>query len=290
MSRDDHKVSNISSDAIFAVRPIGPLSFIVAFTFCFILLFLDLRNNISDSYRGYGHDLLNPIFKIIDLPRMVFEKSKLRFKGRNEILEELEEKNRTIKELEVVSMQLQEIQKINEELGFTWDSVLNKKENYFLTKKVQISGNSFNPLLVLETYRNIQLSKGSAVISKQGIVGRVSSFGSKNLEVMLVQDSKSFIPIKTSITDYHAIVQGAGLEREGKLINVKKTANIKIGEKILTSGVAGVFPYGYVVGIISEIEDLPDNKYLEAKVLFSSNPKNIDFFLVNQDNKKSKNF
>ena len=290
MSRDDHKVSKISSDAIFAVRPIGPLSFIAAFSFCFILLFLDLRNNISDSYRGYGHDLLNPIFKIIDLPRMVFEKSKLRFKGRNEILEELEEKNRTIKELEVVSMQLQEIQKINEELGFTWDSVLNKKENYFLTKKVQISGNSFNPLLVLETYRNIQLSKGSAVISKQGIVGRVSSFGSKNLEVMLVQDSKSFIPIKTSITDYHAIVQGAGLEREGKLINVKKTANIKIGEKILTSGVAGVFPYGYVVGIISEIEDLPDDKYLNAKVLFSSNPKNIDFFLVNQDNKKSKNF
>ena len=288
MSRDDHKVSNISSDAIFAVRPIGPIAFISSFLICFILLFLDIRNSISDSYRGHGHDLLNPIFKFIDLPRITFEKLRLRIKEKSFLLEQLKEKNEIIEQLEVTNLQLQEIQKANRELGFTWESISSQKEKYFLTKKVQVSGNPFNPILVLEIFADAEFTKGSAVISKQGIAGRVSSVGSSSLEVMLVQDSKSFIPIKTSITDYHAIVQGAGLEREGKLINVKKTAELKKGEKILTSGVAGVFPYGYEVGTISEIIDLPDDKYLKVKVLFSSNPLMIDFFLVNQTKQQNK--
>ena len=39
MSGEDHKVSKISSDAIFAVKPISPLKFILAFTVCFVLIF-----------------------------------------------------------------------------------------------------------------------------------------------------------------------------------------------------------------------------------------------------------
>ena len=56
---------------------------------CIILLFLDIRNSISDSYRGYGHDLLNPIFKFIDLPRITFEKLKLRIKEKSFLLKKI---------------------------------------------------------------------------------------------------------------------------------------------------------------------------------------------------------
>ena len=66
-------------------------------------------------------------------------------------------------------------------------------------------------------------------------------------------------------------------------IKIKKTANIEKGEELMTSGIGGVFPFGYRVGIISEIYDSADNEYLEVKVDFSSDPLVIDFFLVNKE-------
>ena len=58
-------------------------------------------------------------------------------------------------------------------------------------------------------------------------------------------------------------------------------SSVKAG--LITSGIGGVFPFGYRVGIISEILDSADNEYLEAKVDFSSDPLVIDFFLVSKE-------
>ena len=283
MSSEDHKVSKISSDAIFAVKPISPLKFILAFTVCFVLIFLDLRTGFSNSYRGYTQDFLNPVFKLIELPFITLEKIKARYKDKTTLIKELEDKDQKIFQLEITNNQIKEVQDRNKELGLLWDSALNESIDYLLAKKVQISGTSFRPLLVLENLNSVEPALGAAVISKHGITGRISSKGSFNTEVMLVQDPRSFIPVKTSNTNNHAIVQGSGLERDGKLINIKKTANIEKGEELITSGIGGVFPFGYRVGIISEIHDSADDEYLEVKVDFSSDPLVIDFFLVNKE-------
>ena len=282
MSSEDHKVSKISSDAIFAIKPIGPLSFIASFFFCFVVLFLDIRFHFIDAYRGQAQDFINPIFSIINLPKVALDKVILRYKDKTTLIAELEEKNQEIYLLNITNTQISEIQKVNEELGLLWQKALTGNKDYFLAKKIQISGTSFRPILVIEYDKGTPVNLDSAVISKHGVAGRISSIGRINAEVLLAQDPRSFIPVKTRITRNQAIVQGGGLDRKGALINIKKTASFTEGEEILTSGLAGVFPPGYSVGTISKITDSPDSEFLDIEIIFSSTPSTLDFFLVNQ--------
>ena len=53
-----------------------------------------------------------------------------------------------------------------------------------------------------------------------------------------------------------------------------------MGEKLYTSGIAGIFPEGILVGEIVTINDLTDSEYLEIEVSFIQSPLNQDFYLI----------
>ena len=74
MSGEDHKVSKITSEAIFAVRPISATSFILSFIICLSLLLVDIKYKASDEVRGYAHDLLLPLYKTVELPGKFLKK------------------------------------------------------------------------------------------------------------------------------------------------------------------------------------------------------------------------
>ena len=76
------------------------------------------------------------------------------------------------------------------------------------------------------------------------------------------------------------MVQGRGLGRLGKLINIKKTADFQEGEVLLSSGLGDIFPSGFYVAKINSISDEPDNEFLDINVTFISFPESEDFFLV----------
>ena len=68
MSSGDHKVSKITSEAIFAVRPITSTSFLISLVLCLSLLLVDIKYKVSDEIRGYAHDVLLPIYKTVEIP------------------------------------------------------------------------------------------------------------------------------------------------------------------------------------------------------------------------------
>ena len=74
MSRGDHKVSKITSEAIFAVRPITSTSFLISLVLCLSILLLDIKYKVSDEIRGYAHDVLLPLYKTVEVPGKFFNK------------------------------------------------------------------------------------------------------------------------------------------------------------------------------------------------------------------------
>ena len=71
-----------------------------------------------------------------------------------------------------------------------------------------------------------------AVLSNEGLVGRINSLGVFTADVMLVQDIRSSVPIITSESSLHASLKGMGLGRMGELQFIKKTAQFQEGEKV----------------------------------------------------------
>ena len=281
MSRGDHKVSKITSEAIFAVRPITSTSFLISLVLCLSLLLVDIKYKVSDEIRGYAHDVLLPLYKTLQVPGKFINKASDTWQTNQELRKKILSYEEDNEKLQLINSQLKELTTRNQELNLVWESAQIDKEAYLLGQKMKLSSNPINPVLILDVYDpKSVLLVNQPVLSKEGIIGKVISVGLRSVEVMLSQDPESLIPVISAESRLHAILKGHGLERKGQLINVKKTAAFKKGEELYSSGLGKVFPPNYLVGRVIHIEDKPDNEFLNIEVEFLKLPEEQDYFLV----------
>ena len=281
MSSGDHKVSKITSEAIFAVRPISSTRFLIYFVFCLSLLLIDIRFNLSNEIRGYAHDVLLPLYKIVEVPSQFINKASEIRQSNQQLKKDLLSYKEDNEKLKLINSQLKDLTKRNQELNLIWNSAQIDKEAYLLGQKMNLSSNPLKPVLILDVNDpDSILEINQPVLSKEGIIGKVKSVGLRSVEVMISQDPQSLIPVISSTTRLHGILKGYGLQRKGQLINVKKTAAFKEGEDLYSSGLGKVFPPNYLVGKVVLIEDTPDNEFLNIDVEFIDLPEEQDYFLV----------
>ena len=127
-------------------------------------------------------------------------------------------------------------------------------------------------------FNQIMLDKGSkdgikkdmAVITKHGLVGKISRVYSHSSEIKLITcDDVNFkvsVAIQTNSGDSYAILNGYDAKRELVTVTgVDKMSDVKKGDTITTSGLGGMFPSGIYIGVVEEVKD---DKYDLSKTLY----------------------
>jgi rod shape-determining protein MreC len=94
--------------------------------------------------------------------------------------------------------------------------------------------------------------KGRAVVTSEGLVGRVTEVGEFTARVMLITDFSSRIAVTVGTAGERAIMGGANAELP-RLLHVSRTAAIAKGDRVVTSGHDGVLPAGLPVGEVAEV-------------------------------------
>jgi rod shape-determining protein MreC len=280
MLKREHKVSNISSEAIFAIPAMKPSRVIFASIFCLLLMIIDIRYESGSYIRSFSNDMLKPITFLTRFPLQIYENFNLFFSSRVNLekkVQYLEEENLKLK---AANQFMEKISIDNSKLNALWSSLSIDKERFLISKKSFLSSNEYQPLLVLDINSKQIVKKDSAVVSEQGLAGRVSSIGFSSAEVLLVQDIRSSIPVISSDSSLHATLEGNGLGRNGKLKFLSKTAEFSAGERVYTSGLGEIFPDGILVGEVVSVTDPVDSEFLEVEIFFYSDPINQDYFLI----------
>jgi rod shape-determining protein MreC len=282
MLKREHKVSHISSEAIFAIPAMKPSKVVFAVIFCLCLMISDVKFETSSYLRSVSHEIFKPISWVIKLPSYLIDTSSNFLSSRSSLntkLKDLEKENFKLRS----SNQLMKKLSVDfERLNSLWSSSALNEDRFIISRKNLLSSNEFQPLLVLDIGRGHDIKVNDVVISELGLVGRVSNRSLTTAEVLLIHDIRSSIPIVSESSSLHATLRGAGLERKGQLKYVKKTAKFSVGEKVYTSGLGEIFPSGILVGEIYSINDPADSEFLEIEISFSQTPLNRDYFLIYQ--------
>jgi rod shape-determining protein MreC len=282
MLKREHKVSHISSEAIFAIPAMKPSKVVFAIIFCLCLMISDVKFETSSYLRSVSHEIFKPISWVIKLPSYLIDTSSNFLSSRSSLntkLKDLEKENFKLRS----SNQLMKKLSVDfERLNSLWSSSVLNEDRFIISRKNLLSSNEFQPLLVLDIGRGNDIKVNDVVISELGLVGRVSNRSLTTAEVLLIHDIRSSIPIVSESSSLHATLRGDGLERKGQLKYVKKTAKFSVGEKVYTSGLGEIFPSGILVGEIYSINDPADSEFLEIEISFSQTPLNRDYFLIYQ--------
>ncbi len=125
----------------------------------------------------------------------------------------------------------------------------------FVTARVIAdSGNAFAHSLLLNAGERDGVSKGQAVITGDGLVGRINSVGARSARLLLITDLNSRIPVVVESTRTRAILAGDNNYRP-RLIHLPPGAAVSPGDRVVTSGHGGAFPPGLPVGAVASVSD-----------------------------------
>jgi len=97
------------------------------------------------------------------------------------------------------------------------------------------------------------VARGQAALTGEGLVGRVSEVGNRAARVILVTDLNSRVPVVVEGPQQRALLTGDNSERPS-LRYLDAGAQIKIGDRVVTSGQGGVFPPGLPVGVVASLD------------------------------------
>jgi len=106
----------------------------------------------------------------------------------------------------------------------------------------------------------ILIDKGTAdrvqenlpVVTDAGVLGHIIEAGPTSSKVLLITDSRSAVDALFQDSRVQGIVVGTG-ERWCQMKFVEKTAAVKVGDRVVSSGLGGIFPKGVLIGSVTEV-------------------------------------
>lgn len=134
-------------------------------------------------------------------------------------------------------------------------NVKDERAAAFITARVIAdAGGTFAHSLILNAGSSDGVRKGQAVMTGEGLVGRVQETGSRSSRILLLTDLNSRIPVLVEPSRVRGVLAGNNTDRP-RLIHLPPGAVVSPGERIVTSGHAGAFPPGVAVGTIATVSD-----------------------------------
>lgn len=102
---------------------------------------------------------------------------------------------------------------------------------------------------------------GQAVIDEDGVVGQITRVYPFSSEVTLVTDKELALPIQIERTGLRAIAFGSGRDNLIGLPYLPSNADIQRGDRLVASGIDGVYPAGLAVAQVISVERSADSPF-----------------------------
>jgi rod shape-determining protein MreC len=143
------------------------------------------------------------------------------------------------------------------------------RQNYKLEASLVIGQDPHGPgsWIIADKGRSKGIESGMPVIISEGIlVGKVGEVYDQSSQVILLTDSKSSVNVTDLATGAKGILMGE--YNLGLILGmVEQTEILNIGDDIVTSGLGGLMPKGFLIGKIQQVGGTRDKLFQEALVI-----------------------
>jgi rod shape-determining protein MreC len=119
---------------------------------------------------------------------------------------------------------------------------------------IGVGGGTFERSVLVGAGSGDNVVRGFPVVDESGLLGRVIHVGRWTSRVLLITDLNSRVPVRVERTGALAIAEGQN-EAFLRLRFLPRGANVRVGDRILTSGHGGAYPPDLPVARVSEITE-----------------------------------
>ena len=133
-------------------------------------------------------------------------------------------------------------------------SVVEPGGRFVTGRIVGMSSGAFVRTAIVNAGRLHGVGVGQAVVTMDGMLGRIVEVGSRSARVLLLADLNSRIPVLTERDRIPAVLAGDNSD-ELSLMFVTGAVDLRPGQRLVTSGEGGMLPPGLPVALVTERVD-----------------------------------
>jgi rod shape-determining protein MreC len=165
---------------------------------------------------------------------------------------ENEKLRKRIQQLEIERNQLLEAEATNQRLQQLLEFRSRLPSGSVTASVIADSASSWFKSCLLDKGSADGVRKGMAVVTPLGVVGQVVGVTGRTAKVLLLTDANSGVDVLVQRTRARGIVSGS-LDNGTTLKYVKRSEDIQEGDRLVTSGLDGIFPKGIIVGTVIKV-------------------------------------
>ena len=233
---------------------------IIVLSVAFLGLIIFTFSRDTNGLEGTAGDALNPLQRIaytVNSGAKDFVDFFLNFSA---VKEENKEVTKENKELQSELTQKSDLQSENERLRALLDFKEQRNNyNYITTNIIGISGGGIIDGYAVDKGQNDGIEKGMVVIAANGLVGKVSKVESNwsIVQAIINENIKVGVMVEgtSTITGILAGYKDNSNDNLVKVSNLPIDSTIKVGDKIITSGVGLLYPKEIQVGEVLSVEE-----------------------------------
>lgn len=267
--------------SIFSQKPLFIRMTIGFLVGALILMLLDSKNpEWFAPLRGFSHASMQPIYQVSVGPSYAMEYAQ----GSLHSKEALRRENiRLQTELLQARAKLQRQDYLlaqNARLKGILSTTLSNQHDLLLAQVIGTDSNPLKQVVILNKGKDHGIEIGQTVIDENGILGQIINAYAKTSRLLLITDEQQSVAVQVARTGQRAMVSGGGMPDSLNLDYIFKTADVKVGDELISSGLGGRIPAGYKVGTVSSIDTTRTDNFADIKVTPSADFLRSNYVLV----------
>jgi rod shape-determining protein MreC len=231
---------------------------------CVALMLLDSRQQHLEHVRQALSVVVYPVRVVVDFPFSAWTSVKTNFAARSALIEENEQLKRARLESEFRLQRLDALEMENARLRELLDSEARIGSRALVAEILSVDLDPYRQRFDLNRGLVDGVYVGQALIDAQGVVGQVVNVGPLTAEVVLITDADHAVPVSVNRNGLRTIAVGTGDSNRLRLPYLTNNSDIQEGDLLVSSGLGGVFPAGYPVAKVLEVQRRPDQSFAEV--------------------------
>ena len=252
---------------IFSQGPYLAYRLFLAVILSLSLIIIDVRFSQLDSVRNVISSALMPVQWLSDVPSGLAQGIENLFTSRESLEEELDLMTSRMLVLERKSQKLASVTAELNRLRELLNASRVVDEGVVVAELIGASPDPDNQYIVINKGFQDGVYLGQAVLDSEGLMGQVIEINEVSSRVLLISDNRHAVPVQVNRNGIRAIAYGIGSLSYLELGNVPDTADIKVGDLLVSSGLGGRFPQGYPVARVSAVEHYAGRTFSKVSII-----------------------
>lgn len=242
---------------------------------------------VGDVYLPYGDRLrswlttgLTPVYWLGDAPRRTVDWLEDVTAARESLLEENEALKTRQLVLERRAQRYAALAAENARLRELLNASAALDDQVLVAEVIGVTPDPLSHEIIIDKGERDGLRVGQAILDSDGLMGQVVHTSAFSSRAVLISDNSHAVPVEVNRSGARAILLGSGDMHKLELAHVPDTADIEVGDLLVSSGLGGRFPQGYPVAQVSMVEHHPGEPFARVRATPSASLNSSRMVLV----------